>query len=161
MKVVFEPIGILHTPYKEQAPFHPIDDAVGEFYLELDDRFKEGLSDLDSFSHVYVLFYFHRSSGSVPLMVSPPWTDRWFGVFATRSPRRPNGIGLSIVRLRKIEENRVYISGIDALDGTPVLDIKPYTRHFDLKADANSGWMDEVSNFEELREHFSRRFREH
>ena len=160
MKIDFKSIGIIHTPYKSVAPFQPIENAKGEFYIDLEEEYSEGLDELKRFNYIYIIFYLDRSKNNFFLKVSPPWISHHVGVFATRSPRRPNGIGLSLVRLKQIKGSRLYISGIDALSGTPVLDIKPYFREFDLKTDANNGWMDDIDNLNELREHFTKRFLE-
>jgi tRNA-Thr(GGU) m(6)t(6)A37 methyltransferase TsaA len=85
------------------------------------------------------------------MMVSPPWADgKKVGVFASRSPVRPNPIGLSVVRIKNIVENRIYTSGLDAFDGTPLLDIKPYIKDLDSKSDANYGWIEEMDDMEHL-----------
>ena len=161
MKINFQSIGTIYTPYEDLAPFQPIEDAKGEFYIEINDKFTDGLDELQRFSHIYIVFHLNKWPNSSILKVSPPWIDHQVGVFATRSPRRPNGIGISIVRLKKIIENKLHISGIDAFSGTPVLDIKPYFREFDIKTDANNGWMDDIENIKELRYHFTKRFLEH
>ena len=160
MTINFQSIGTIYTPYESLAPFQPIENAKGEFYIELKDEFSDGLDELQRFSHIYIIFYLNKSSKRSNLKASPPWINHQVGVFATRSPRRPNGIGISIVRLKKIIGNKLYISGIDAFSGTPILDIKPYFREFDAKIDANNGWMDDIGNLDELREHFTKRFLE-
>ena len=160
MKINFNSIGTIYTPYESVAPFQPIENAKGEFYIELEEKYVEALDELQSFNYIYVIFYLHQSGNTFPLKASPPWIKYKVGVFATRSPRRPNSIGLSLVRLLEIKRNILYISGIDTFSGTPVLDIKPYFREFDLKTTANNGWMDDVENVDELRQHFSKRFLE-
>lgn len=142
--ISFEPIGIAHSPYKFQAPFQPQEKDYQDFSIELKPEFAEGLKDLETFKYIYVLFYFHKNGNSQKLTVSPPWTDnRTFGVFATRSPQRPNGIGMSILEVRKVQGNIVHTAGMDLFDGTPILDIKPYIHDLDVKSLANNGWVAE------------------
>lgn len=138
--VEYEPIGRLRTPYEGAAPFQPIPEP-GDFAIDLDPMYEEGLDRLDAFEYAYVLFDLDRAEG-YSLSVTPPWSDRTVGLFATRAPRRPNPIGLSVVRITGIEDGRVDISAIDAFDGTPVLDLKPYVDGLDSKSDADVGWID-------------------
>lgn len=120
--------------------------------IEFIDKFQEGLKDLDGFSHVYLIYYFHKVKE--PKLSVIPFNDMTHtprGVFSTRTPMHPNSIGLSVVELVKIEENIVTIKGVDILDGTPLLDIKPYIENFDkVEGEVKSGWMksslEEVSN---------------
>lgn len=139
----FDAIGVIRTPYEEMAPFHPLKDAPGSHRIELLPRYVEGLRDLAGFSHIHVLFVFHRRKPGFSLIAHPPrLPGEEVGVFASRSPRRPNALGLSTVRLLKIEGPVLHLGSIDALDGTPVLDIKPYLRHLDLHLEATQGWFD-------------------
>jgi tRNA-Thr(GGU) m(6)t(6)A37 methyltransferase TsaA len=141
---VFEPIGIIRTPYLDEVPRQPDETAQGEFRIILDERFREGLDQLEIFRYIYVLFHLDRLDKTVKMTVSPPTAQgRRVGLFASRSPARPNPIGLSVVRIKKIEGTTIYTSGIDARDETPLLDIKPYIRDLDSKPDANLGWRDE------------------
>ncbi len=112
-------------------------DAEG--YLEVDAELAQGLTDIEGFSHLYVIWVFHESEG-YELMFTPPTDDRPHGLFATRAPRRPNPIGLSVVRLLGREGNKLKVSGLDMLDGTPVLDIKPYLSSIP-ESDLKRGWM--------------------
>lgn len=138
-------IGRIRTPYLRKAPYQPAGDE-GIFYLELLPEYTDGLKALDTFRYIYVLFYMDRAKPP-KLIVEPPWAeDRRVGVFASRSPSRPNPIGLSVVKLLRIEGRRIYISSIDALDGTPILDIKPYVKYLDTKEDANLGWTEDVED---------------
>ncbi len=142
-------IGRIRTPYNRKAPYQPIDEE-GVFYLELFPEYVEGLESIETFKYIYVIFFMDRAKPA-ELIVEPPWAEgKKVGVFASRSPSRPNPIGLSVVRLLKIEDNRVYISAIDALDGTPLLDIKPYVKHLDSKEDANLGWAGDVRDKDHL-----------
>jgi tRNA-Thr(GGU) m(6)t(6)A37 methyltransferase TsaA len=138
------PIGIIHTPYAEpkgipiQGRFR--DDVEG--WLEVKEKYVPGLKDLDGFSHAILIYYFHRSERE-ELQGRPFLEDETRGIFAIRSPHRPNHLGLSVVRLQRIEGNRVYFTEVDMLDGTPLLDIKPYVEHFDRRDNVKSGWVDE------------------
>ena len=106
-----------------------------------------GLKELDSFTYIYVIYYIDRLTASPKMEVSPPWAaGHRVGLFASRSPVRPNPIGLSVVRIKEIIGNRVYTSGLDVFDGTPLLDIKPYIKDLDSKEDANNGWVDSADD---------------
>lgn len=109
-------------------------------HVTVDEKYIEGLQDLDGFSHIYLLYSFHMATRT-ELHVVPFMDDKKRGVFSTRSPLRPNHIGISIVQLIKVEGNKVFVKGIDILDGTPLLDIKPYIKKFDFVDDCASGWM--------------------
>ncbi len=137
-----EPIGIIRTPYKQLAdmPIQPAGGRGVEGELVIRPEYTEALSDLDGFSHIYLLYLFHQAE-RLEMKVIPFMDDTPRGVFATRSPLRPNHIGLSIVELVAVEGNRVLIRNIDILDETPLLDIKPYIAAFDHVAGARSGWM--------------------
>ena len=145
MDILFHPIGWIHTPYQSSPPFQPDPEAEGEFYIELNPELEEGLYKLELCRYIIVLFYLDRPDKPVTLKVKPPrGKGIEVGLFASRSPRRPNPIGISAVKLKSIEKNRLNISGIDVLDGTPLLDIKPYVKRLDIKEDSNNGWLDEV-----------------
>lgn len=134
------PIGIIHSPFNEKETM-PIQasrtQAIG--LVEVYPEFIEGLSDIDYFSHIILLYAFHRSSG-YSLLVKPFLDDKEHGLFATRYPCRPNPIGISTVRLMSRLENTLTIEGVDVLDGTPLLDIKPYVPDFDLRTEVRAGW---------------------
>ena len=140
-------IGTAHTPYDHQAPYQPrVENAEdGIFYIEVDQRFADGLNALDSFSYIYVLSYLDRSI--IPeITVTPPWKEEGdqYGVFATRSPNRPSPIGLTRVRLLRLEGKRIYTGPLDLFDGTPVMDVKPYIQTLDSAVDddlGNDGWL--------------------
>ena len=142
-KIVMNPIGIIHSPYKQpknipiQGTFKPDVEA----WIELEKKFADGLKDLNQFSHAIVLYYFHRSHEE-RLQCSPFLEDEKHGIFAIRSPHRPNHIGLSIIKINRIEGNKLYFTEVDVLDRTPVLDIKPYVKHFDWRQDVVCGWVD-------------------
>jgi tRNA-Thr(GGU) m(6)t(6)A37 methyltransferase TsaA len=135
-------IGVIHSPFMEPTgmPIQPVfSRAVGR--VEVLPEYAEGLQDLEAFSHVILIYALHRSEG-YSLRVKPFLDDVARGLFATRYPRRPNPIGLSTVRLLSRRDNVLEVEGIDVLDGTPLLDIKPYVPEFDSKADAYAGWYD-------------------
>jgi len=125
--ITIEPIGFVRSPFTEtgQIPKGPGAEHSAEGVLELRAELELGLTDIDGFSHLYVLWVFDRADG-YDLMAHPPLDDRPHGVFATRSPRRPNPIGLTVVRLLRREGPRLVVRGVDMLDGTPIVDIKPY-----------------------------------
>lgn len=143
MNLKFSPIGIIQSPFKELEgmPIQPAGAEDVEGRILLDEAYLEGLSDLGGFSHIILLYWFHRSKG-YSLKVKPFLDDEFRGLFATRAPRRPNPIGLSVVRLLKIEQNVLYIRGVDVVDGTPLLDIKPYVPTFDAVEALSTGWLE-------------------
>jgi tRNA-Thr(GGU) m(6)t(6)A37 methyltransferase TsaA len=121
-----------------------------EGILEIDPDLEEGLTDVEGFSHLFVIWVFDRS-GNVELTGTPPADDRPHGVFATRSPYRPNPIGLTVVRLLRREGNRLHVKGIDMLDGTPILDVKPYLSSVPAEQ-LKRGWLDEAERRRKARE---------
>jgi len=145
-------IGIIRTPYINKAPYQPVDEDKGDFRIVLDSKYAEGLVDLNSFRYIYVIYYIDRLKHRLSMAVSPPWTGgAKVGLFASRSPVRPNPIGISIVRVKKIINNEIFTSGLDVFDNTPLLDIKPYVKDLDSKNDANYGWIGDLeSNKEHL-----------
>lgn len=136
------PIGIIHTPFrtKEECPIQPLYSAATSGRVELFEQFAEGLKDIEAFSHLYLLYHFDRS-GDVRMIRPTFLDDEPHGLFATRHPCRPNGIGLSIVRIITRSGNVIEVEGIDVLDKTPLLDIKPYIPRFDCIAEASEGWI--------------------
>lgn len=144
-EITFKPIGIIHSPFKEPVgiPIQPAGAKGIKGNIEIFEEFKEGLKDLDGFSHIVLLFHFHLSK-NFNLLVYPYMEDKIRGVFATRAPRRPNQIGMSIVRLEKVEDNILHISNVDIIDGTPLLDIKPFVSKFDcfdINENEKVGWL--------------------
>lgn len=145
MVVIFKPIGRVRSPFKKKEDIEPkkyadrqgFDLVEGE--LEIEPEFSEGLTDIDGFSHVFVIFGFHKSEG-YRLLTVPFLDDTPRGVFATRSPHRPNPIGLTVLKIIERRENIIRVSGMDMIEGTPILDIKPYTPR-DQKADIQIGWL--------------------
>jgi len=142
-KITMTPIGIIRSPYKKirdmpiQGKFKPDVKA----YIELKTEYAAGLKDLNGFSHAIIIYYFHRSQ-KVQLEAKPFLEDNKHGIFAIRSPHRPNHIGISIIKIESIDKNKLHFSEVDVLDGTPVLDIKPYVKHFDVRDNVISGWLD-------------------
>lgn len=140
MEFVMRPIGEIHTPFidKRDTPIQAARSAAtGQ--VEVYPAYVAGLRDLDGFSHIILLYAFHRSD-DYTLSVTPFLDDQERGLFATRYPERPNPIGLSIVRLLAVHDQLLDIEGVDMLDGTPLLDIKPYVPDFDARTDVRTGW---------------------
>ncbi|MEN6294258.1 MAG: tRNA (N6-threonylcarbamoyladenosine(37)-N6)-methyltransferase TrmO [Methanobacterium sp.] len=131
-EIIYKPIGTIHSPFKnlEGMPIQPIGAKGVEGEIQLDEKYEEGLKDLEGFSHIILIYHLHLSKG-YSLQVKPFLDTIKRGIFATRAPKRPNAIGMSVVCLDKIEGSTVYISNVDVVDGTPLLDIKPYIPNFD------------------------------
>lgn len=142
MKIEYTPIGIIRSPFKELEgmPIQPAGAAGVKGTVEMLGDFQEGLKDLDGFSHIILLYHFHRSHG-FNLTVVPFLDPKPRGVFATRAPKRPNAIGLSVVQLDKIKDTILHIQNVDILDGTPLLDIKPYVPEFEAPVEVRTGWV--------------------
>lgn len=140
-----DPIGVVRTPFAEvgQIPKGPGAQHHAEGVIEVRPDLEAGLTDIDGFSHLYVIWVFDRA-GSCELVGVPPTDTRPHGVFATRSPRRPNPIGLTVVRLLGREGGRLRVAGVDMLDGAPVLDIKPYQSNVP-QDQLRRGWMDDAT----------------
>ena len=146
MSIIFQPIGVIHTPFSDPKgmPIQPSGGAGVKGVVEIYEEYIPGLDDLGGFSHVVLLYQFHRSDGYTLRVV--PFMDKTpRGLFATRAPKRPNPIGLSVVRLDRIENGQLHIVDVDILDGTPLLDIKPYVPEFDSPTDVKLGWLEDVS----------------
>lgn len=141
MTVVLKPIGVIHSPYitKEETPIQGIFRPEVTGWVELFPEYEEGLNDVDMFSHIFLIYAFDRA-GLVELVRPTFLDDQPHGIFASRHPSRPNGIGLTIVRLIRRQMNRLEVSGIDILDNTPLIDIKPYVQRFDSFPHASEGW---------------------
>jgi tRNA (adenine37-N6)-methyltransferase len=140
----FRPIGFARTPYNDtkQIPkgFGAKHDAEG--VIEIEPEFAAGLKDIEGFSHIFVIWLFDRSEG-FELVGTPPIDDKPHGVFATRSPRRPNPIGLTVVELLRRDGGKLYVRGVDMLDATPILDIKPYLSNVAAE-NLRRGWIEEA-----------------
>jgi len=143
LSIKYKPIGFIHTPFKEPkgVPIQPVAGEDIEGKVEILPDYVEGLKDLEGFSHIILIYHLHLSK-KPSLLVKPYMDEKLRGVFATRAPSRPNPIGLSIVRLVKIKGNMVYIKDVDIVDGTPLLDIKPYVPEFDLREVNKIGWLE-------------------
>jgi len=154
--IIFTPIGVIRSEHvvAQQTPIQPVYAKGCKGRVELFPEYAEGLRDLEGFSHIYLIFHFNQA-GPVQLIVKPFLQDTARGVFSTRAPCRPNGIGLSIVELIGREGNVLLLDGVDILDGTPLLDIKPYTAKFDRLKTSRNGWQDEVD--ERTAQHLGRR----
>jgi len=142
-EIKIKPIGIIHTPYKESKGM-PIQ---GKFEkgvtgtIRLFPEYRVGLKDIQGFSHLILIYYFNRSKEE-RLIGKPFLEDKEHGIFAIRSPHRPNHLGLSIVKLKKVKGNIITFLEVDILNGTPLLDIKPYVAHFDARKYVRNGWID-------------------
>jgi formylmethanofuran dehydrogenase subunit E len=136
-----KPIGIIHSPYKNtrKAPYqgHKSEQISR---IEVFKEFEEGLQDIEGFSHIIVIYWFHKSQG-YHLLVKTPWDDIPHGLFTTRSPHRPSPLGLTLVKLVAREKNILKVKGLDAIDGTPLLDIKPYVPGVDDRSTVKLGWL--------------------
>jgi tRNA-Thr(GGU) m(6)t(6)A37 methyltransferase TsaA len=142
MDVTYHPIGVIHSPFVDPKgmPIQPTGNGAAPGVAEIFSEYAEGIRDLDGFSHVMLLYHMHAVV-KASLTVTPFLGDQTRGVFATRAPTRPNPIGLSIVELTRIEGSRLYIANVDILDGTPVLDVKPYVPEFDRPRHVRTGWL--------------------
>ena len=141
-EIRFKPIGVIRTPYKNKKDV-PSSTRLGKGVkgtVEIKPELVDGLKDLHGFSHIVLVFHLHESKG-FNLFAKPPLDVVKRSVFATRSPARPNPIGISIVKLNKIENNILYVSNLDMLDGTPLLDIKPYIPHWEPDDQVKIGWL--------------------
>ena len=136
-------IGIIHSPFKEPkgTPIQPRAAQGIDGTVEVFQEYTEGLKDIDGFSHVILVYHFHLSKES-SLKVKPFMDDQTHGVFSTRAPNRPNPIGISVVQLVKIEGNILQVKDLDIVDGTPLLDIKPYVPEFDIRDAKKKGWLE-------------------
>jgi tRNA-Thr(GGU) m(6)t(6)A37 methyltransferase TsaA len=148
--ITYTPIGTVHSPFKKphDTPIQPSAARDIKATIELFPEYTKGLKDLDGFSHIIIVCHFHLSK-EYSLEVVPFMDTQLRGVFATRAPSRPNPIGISVVRLDKIQEHILYIRDVDIVDGTPVLDIKPYVLEFDRRESVKTGWLTE--NIHKLR----------
>ncbi len=142
--ITYTPIGIIYSPFKEPKgmPIQPKGAKDIEGSVEIFEKYIKGLQNLDGFSHIILLYHFHLSK-EYSLTVKPYLDNKSRGVFATRAPSRPNAIGLSVVKLGKIENNIIHIKNIDVVSGTPLLDIKPYVPQFNPDEECNIGWLNE------------------
>jgi len=144
-EISYRPIGIIHSEHTlaEKTPIQPVYAKGCKGYAEVFEEFTEGLNDIEGFSHIYLLYHFHQAM-PVKLLAKPFLQDVERGIFSVRAPERPNPIGLSIVELLSRKGNILHLDGVDILEGTPLLDIKPYTAKFDLITETRNGWQDTV-----------------
>ena len=142
-EIKYKPIGVIHSPFKEPkgTPIQPAGTKGTNGTVEVFPEYAEGLKDIEGFSHIILLYHFHLSKG--PTLIAKPYMDNeMHGVFAMRGPSRPNSIGISVVRLVKVEGNLLRVRDIDIVDGTPLLDIKPYVPEFDTTEVEGKGWLE-------------------
>jgi len=141
-KIIYKPIGVVHSPFKQPrgTPIQPsiIKGIKGE--VEIFPEYIEGLQDINGFSHIILIYHFHLSKKS-SLKAKPFMDDKIHGIFAIRGPSRPNPIGISTVRLIKVDSNILHVENLDIVDGTPLLDIKPYVPEFDKAEATKIGWL--------------------
>lgn len=142
MSIVFEPIGIIFTPFhtNENMPIQTTGAKGIKGRIEVKKEFAAGLIDLNGFSHIILIYYFHKSIG-FELQITPFLDNKKHGVFSTRAPKRPNPIGISVVKLIAVNNNILDIENVDIIDGTPLLDIKPYISEFDIHKVEEYGWI--------------------
>ncbi len=143
-KIEYRQIGIIRTPFKTPSgtPIQPTGAAGVKAKVEIFPEYCQGLADLEGFSHIILLYLFHLSK-KFKLKVKPFLDEELRGLFATRAPARPNPVGISVVRLIKVDDAVLYIEDIDVVDKTPLLDIKPYVPEFDIRKGNRTGWMEE------------------
>jgi tRNA-Thr(GGU) m(6)t(6)A37 methyltransferase TsaA len=139
----YESIGVIRTPFEspEGMPIQPAGADTVEGTVEVTESYADGLQDLSGFSHCILLYHFHAAADTAPLQVEPFLDAEQRGIFATRAPQRPNQIGLSVVEVDSITGPEVTVRGIDVVDGTPLLDIKPFVPDFDVPDDVDIGWL--------------------
>jgi tRNA-Thr(GGU) m(6)t(6)A37 methyltransferase TsaA len=142
-----QPIGVIETPFREVAgtPIQPSRANGARGRVRIDRRFQSGLKDLAGFERIWLIYGFHKTPGS-NLLVTPFLDRQQRGVFATRAPSRPSPIGISVVRLLAVREGVLDVADVDIIDGSPLLDIKPYVPEFDCYPDSKAGWFDESNS---------------
>ena len=148
MEIKYKSIGTIHTPFKRIKGM-PIQSSGAKGIkgtIKLKKKFAKGLLDLDKFSHIYLIYHFHESQG-FNLRVIPFLDNKQHGIFATRAPQRPNSIGISVVKLKNIKNNILEIENVDMIDGTPLLDIKPYISQFDIHDIEKDGWINNKTGY--------------
>ncbi len=145
--IIYKPIGVIHSPFKKPEGT-PIQSSSGKNIkgtVEILPEYVKGLKDIEGFSHIILIYHFHLVK-KTSLLAKPFMDDKTHGIFAIRGPSRPNHIGFSIVRLIRVKDNILYIQDLDILDGTPLLDIKPFAAEFDQRNKIKIGWMEENIN---------------
>lgn len=158
-EITYKPIGIIHSPYRsiDDMPIQPCGAEGIRGTVEIFKNWVPGLNDLAGFSHIFLLYHFHKA-GKPSLQVTPFLDSQSRGVFATRSPNHPNPVGLSVVQLIDVQKEMITVEGVDILDGTPLLDIKPYVPKFDHHPPIKTGWLEKAARNAE-RKRSDRRFR--
>jgi tRNA-Thr(GGU) m(6)t(6)A37 methyltransferase TsaA len=143
-EIRYRPIGVIRSPFKdpEGTPIQPAGARGVAGKAEVFPEYVEGLKDIDGFSHIILIYHFHLSKGA-SLGVKPFMDNREHGIFAIRGPTRPNPIGLSVVRLLRVEHGILHVQDVDIVDGTPLLDIKPYVPEFDIREVERIGWLED------------------
>ncbi len=146
-EIRYKPIGVIHSPFKDVQgmPIQPTGAMGIAGTIEIEPEYCDGLKDIEGFSHIVLIYHFHLSDG-YSLLVKPFMDDSLRGVFSTRAPRRPNPVGISIVRLVKVEGSTLHIENVDIVDGTPLLDIKPYVPEFDVQKNVRIGWLSDKAD---------------
>jgi tRNA-Thr(GGU) m(6)t(6)A37 methyltransferase TsaA len=141
-EIKYTPVGVVHSPFKDVKgmPIQTVGAKGVGGTLEIEPQYQDGLKDLEGFSHIILIYHFHRSKG-YSLEVKPFMDDDVRGVFATRAPQRPNPIGISVVKLVKVQGRMIFIEDVDIVDGTPLLDIKPFVPEFDVREVERTGWL--------------------
>ncbi len=144
--IQYEPIGVIRTPFDDPngMPIQPAGESSARGTVELEDEYKAALADLNGFSHCILLYHFHAGDDGYSLRPTPFLDDTDRGLFATRAPSRPNPIGLSVVGVESVDGSEVTVSGIDVVDGTPLLDVKPFVGAFDVPGESTDGWISNV-----------------
>lgn len=142
-EIKLRPIGYISSPYKEaqNIPIQGCFRDTVKAYCHLDEKYTDGLKDLEGFSHAILIYHFHKTT-ETKITAQPYLEKKEHGIFAIRSPYRPNKIGFSIVKIDQIMDNKLYFSEVDMLDGTPLLDIKPFVKQFDNRENTRSGWIE-------------------
>jgi len=142
-KIIIEPIGTIFTPHIDinHMPIQPIAAKGVKGYIEIFEEYTDGLKDLEGFSHITLLYHFHEICG-YELMVTPFMDTEMHGIFATKAPKRPNAIGISTVKLIGIDRNIITVEQVDMLDGTPLIDIKPFYPRYDNRRNVKIGWLE-------------------
>ena len=145
MDIIYQPIGIIHSPFEDIAgmPIQPRAAKGARGTVEVFPQYADGLKDLEGFSHIYLIYHFHRNQ-DYQLIVSPFLDTGARGLFSTRAPRRPNPIGISVVNLISVEANIIEIENVDVLNGTPLLDIKPFIPDFNAQGEIRIGWVEQA-----------------
>jgi len=146
-EIRYKPIGVIHSPFKDVQgmPIQPTGAMGIAGTIEIEPEYCDGLKDIEGFSHIVLIYHFHLSDG-YSLLVKPFMDDSLRGVFSTRAPRRPNPVGISLVRLVKVEGSTLHIENVDIVDGTPLLDIKPYVPEFDIQKNVRIGWLSDKAD---------------